>query len=313
MPLGVGSPPEGGNGEHHKTLASDAWWPESEPYRDGFWLLVIFVVLWVLVWICLFYLVRRLQPLWMSRWNFSFKPHENDPNWCARCAFGMLHSVLVSVISLPALVIYIPAPSQAKFGAAYHLADCALEKSQSAIYDWDPAGRATALAGLAFISFTLADLIISTVHGLSKEEQWLHHGAYILAGLLIRFHCMLPFNASIMMCMEASTPFLNYCLLFRHRDPTHGHRQTFNICTIIFLVAFSIFRIILNTYGAILLCLNYNRAMPPWVPLYQNVLLLVAIVVGALMQYRLVPTLYNVVLEGMTRKTSRKSKDRADP
>jgi|Transcript_29683 hypothetical protein len=310
MSTGIGLPREGVEGQH-KGLDYDEWWPDSPPFVDGVSLLFIFILLWIAAWLALFYFLRWLQPIWMDRWQNSYKQHENDPNWCARNALGIVHAVLVAAISLPALVIYLPAPTQAKFGASYHLADCSLEKSQSDILHWDSAGRATALAGLAFVSYTIADLILSYLHCLSRECQWLHHGTYITAGLLIRFHCMLPFNALMLMCMEASTPFLNYSVLFRHRDPAHEHSGTLNICTTVFLLTFVLFRLILNTYGAIFLCVNYKVAIPPWVPLYQYWLLMIAIVVGALMQYNVVPILIEVVKAGL-RRSRRKLKERVE-
>ena len=51
---------------------------------------------------------------------------------------------------------------------------------------------AIAFAGLAFTTFTLADVVISVLHRLAGVDYIVHHVAFITAGAIIRGNCMLP-------------------------------------------------------------------------------------------------------------------------
>mmetsp|Transcript_68275 Transcript_68275/g.211238 ORF Transcript_68275/g.211238 Transcript_68275/m.211238 type:complete len:243 (+) Transcript_68275:657-1385(+) len=93
---------------------------------------------------------------------------------------------------------------------------------------------------------------------------------------------MLPFNAAILMAMEVSTPFLNLGLLLRHRGP--AFKKCVELNGLLFLAFFILFRLILNTYGAILLW-YHRRSIPPTVPKWQAWFLLVAVAAGAVVQF----------------------------
>jgi len=258
---------------------------------DGLRLLIVSCVIWTLGWILLFYFVRWIQPLWLKRLPKSSKAHEDNENWCARNVLGILHALFIAVIALPSFFALIDAPVEVKFAASPHFADCALDQSQVDAMPWNTPGRSVALVGLAFTTFTIADVFISVMYRLTILEpescrgvdHLVHHAAFITVGLMIRSNCMLPYNAAILMSMEASTPFLNYCTLMMNRGKSYSCSTT--VSGLIFFVVFMAIRIVLNTYGVIYLFMHSDIAMPAWVPESVCWFVLVAISAGAFVQY----------------------------
>merc|ERR1719424_2728269 len=113
----------------------------------------------------------------------------------------------------------------------------------------------------------------------------IHHFAFIAAGLLMRSHCMLPFNAAVLLSMEVSTIPLSYFLLYRHRGDAFKFRSL--VSGVAFAISFLLMRIVMNTYGTYLLWKNWSDGsvlsvdvLPQW----QSQLLLAAVTVGAVMQ-----------------------------
>ncbi|CAK0910673.1 unnamed protein product [Prorocentrum cordatum] len=201
--------------------------PGSLPVRpadaDGFDLLTWAFCMWALLWTALFYACsywagallgpRRLPP--------SRKAHENDCYWVGRNLVGVLHAALVAAVALPALAVLAGAPDAARFACTGHLGWCSGGPRTSAQLASVPGGElaaeAVAAAGLAFTAFIAVDLVLSVLHGYATLDHVVHHVAFVTAGLIIRWHCMLPFNAAALLSMEVSTPFLNLALLYRHR------------------------------------------------------------------------------------------------
>lgn len=247
---------------------------------DGMQVLMLSGFCWTLGWLALFYFVSWLWPI--LEVAPSTKTHENDRFWCARNVIGIIHAILVGGISFITMVLLFAEDSNYQFGGSNHLAQCDLDKAA------DPALRgmafiapAVALAGIAFITFTIADVFISMIHGFAELEFLLHHAAFIYAGVIIRTHCMLPLNASILLAMEVSTPFLNWICLFRHRD---GYNHSVVACGIFFVALFILTRIILNIYGAVIFWVFRQSTMPPDVPSWQCWTLILAVTVGAAVQ-----------------------------
>lgn len=242
---------------------------------------------WVIGWTLLFYVLSWTHPLWMRFIHESTKAHENDKYWCARMIIGIIHAIVVSLLCLPALVGLVGAPFSDQFAFSTNLDQCGADGSVQAFVNNDLYYRTVALAGLAFTAFTASDIIVSVVHRLATPDYLVHHAAFVTAGTIIRGNCMLPFNASILMAMEISTPFLNFLLLVRHRGERFQTSMT--VSGIVFMVTYVLFRIVLNTYGAGLMWYCWFRGdpamVPQYVPAWQVWFLLVAISAGAAVQF----------------------------
>lgn len=249
---------------------------------DGFRELLISAVGWTLAWISLFYILVFSEAWWSRGLQPSTKPHENDRYWCARSVLGIIHALFVSCLSVPALFVLLDAPERVQFAASNHLANC--KATDPDLIDYTLVGMAVALAGLAFTTFTLADLILSSLHGLHTLDYVIHHIAFFTAGMIIRSHCMLPLNAAVLMSMEVSTPFLNIMTMLRHRGETYKSKVI--VTGILFIVTFFPSRIVLNLYGTVKLWVFQVRglAMPPKVPMWQAWFLVLAVTAGATVQ-----------------------------
>jgi hypothetical protein len=262
-----------------------------------------YAIAWTLCWISIFYTLA-----WTSRWwmkTQSTKEEENSEYWMARQMVGVLHAIIISVLSVPVLIGLIVAPDYAKFPYAHDLGQCKVVNST--LTDWLSLYPMIALAGLIFTTFTVGDVIVSVIHGLATWDYYCHHAAFIVAGTIIRTNCMLPFNASILMAMEVSTPFLNYMLLVRNRGDSF--QLASNICGVFFFFSYVVSRLILNTYGTIILWTNSIplltgasssfHAMPLSVPLWQVIFLLVAVTAGSVVQFFWFPKIWKMFVRGM--------------
>lgn len=251
------------------------------------------VAAWSLFWVVSFYILAFSYPWWSARFlTSSQKKHENERYWCTRNVIGIFHAVLVAALSLPAAFALIGAPDHQRFPASLDLAWCPPSKDHDlsqlkSAYEW------VALGGLAFTTFTLTDLVLSSIHGLADTAYVVHHIAFATAGLIIRSHCMLPFNAALLLGMEASTPFLNYVILVRNRGD--AYKNSVVCCGILFLLTYLVFRIFLNGYGTFVLwiALIDGVATPAWVPAWQGWMMGVAITVGAVLQLFWLPMVWD--------------------
>eukprot|EP00439_Symbiodinium_sp_Y106_P063481 s394_g9.t2 len=170
-------------------------------------------------WLILFYILCLSFSCWSSQVDPSTKEHENDRYWCTRDVIGIIHALVICVISLPPLYfLLIDGYTGMQFASTNHLATCKVNSDLDPdLVQWEKTMEAVALAGLIFTSFTMADLIVLFLHRLATLDYVVHHIAFLAAGLIIRSNCMLPLNAAILMSMEVSTPFLNWVMIFRHR------------------------------------------------------------------------------------------------
>lgn len=253
--------------------------------------LLVASCLWALGWAALFYLLAATQPMWTRGWSPSPKSHENERFWLTRNVIGIMHALLISALGVPALFAFLGSPEYARYATSDHLAHCAVDPGNERLLPWDTFGRMTALGGLAFTAFTAVDLVIMFAHNLLTWDYFLHHIVFIIAGVLIRGHCMLPFNAAVLLSMEISTPFLNTVLLFRNRGEKY---QTMNVVNgVTFFVTFIVFRLVLNGYGTMELWVAIARhaAVPNKVPTWQVYFLAIAISIGALIQIYWFPSI----------------------
>lgn len=192
----------------------------------------------------------------------------------------MFHAVVVSVLAVPGVCYFLFASREHRYLVSHELTWCGGNVQPET--GWEIADMMVAAAGLAFTTFTVSDLFVMLIHRLMTPDYLLHHLVFITAGCLIRGNCMMPFTSSILMAMEVSTPFLNYLQLIRNRGS--AFETLLRINGILFMVSFIIFRLILNTYGAIDLLFEREyafREAPPW----QGWFLVVAITLGMLLQF----------------------------
>lgn len=248
---------------------------------------------WFVVWLASFYLLALTFPIWGKALQLSTKPHENDRFWCTRCVVGIVHAGVVSLLCLPPLVEMAYAPEHVRFASTDLLGQCEVSASETELLPWNTTSKAVAMAGLIFTSFTAADMIISVVHQMATADFIVHHIAFISAGVLIRGHCILPFNAAILLCMEVSTPFLNFLLLFRHRG--EGFHRSVIGAGLLFVFTYFLFRICLNGYGTYLLVQKQvkGEAVPSKVPRWQGWTLVVMVSAGAFVQLFWLPLIWN--------------------
>jgi len=247
----------------------------------------------------------------MKRLPKSSKPHEDDRYWCARNVLGFIHALLVSILSVPVMFSLIAAPDYAQFAFTSRIGLCLADSSTDhRIFGWLPMYRAIAVAGLAFTSFTACDILVSSIHGLMTWDLLIHHTAFLCAGIIIRGHCILPFNASVLMSMEVSTPFLNYMLLVRNRG--EQYQLVTKVCGAMFFATFVCLRIALNTYGVFVLWKSAAPMLlqgdtscalawaPPWVPRWELYFLLAAVSLGAIVQMLWFPGIFSTFVKGLT-------------
>lgn len=255
--------------------------------NDEYNQLLVSAALWTLMWVCMFYALCASQPWWTRGLTPSTKPHEDDRYWRARNVLGIIHALLVTGLGLPALVRLVGAPEYAQFASTDHTAYCQTHETDT--LPWELSGKMVALAGLAFTTFTLADMFVSVRHGLLGLDFVIHHVAFFAAGSIIRSYCILPFNAAVLITMEVSTPFLNYMTFVRHRGD--GYRLRVAVTGALFVLTFLLSRIVLNIYGTVMLLQMQVRglAIPPKVPLWQAWFLVVAVTTGALVQVYWLP------------------------
>lgn len=244
-------------------------------------------------WTALFYLLVWTRPYWMRKVISSSKTHENCKYWETRNVWGAIHAVVVSCLVIPVLLALSDAPAEVRVGTSPNLATC----SQKDYPHMNRIGQAIALAGMLFTAFIASDSIISIVHRLSTWDFVVHHIAFLAAGLIIRGHCMLPYNAAILLSMEVSTPFLNVMLLFRNRG--EKYQGIVQVTGIIFVVTFVLFRLVLNTYGVSFLWQHRADAIPHAVPRWQSSYLVVAIILGSVLQYFWFPAIAKIFVKGL--------------
>mmetsp|Transcript_96582 Transcript_96582/g.268458 ORF Transcript_96582/g.268458 Transcript_96582/m.268458 type:complete len:300 (-) Transcript_96582:206-1105(-) len=272
-------------------------WFAAVNQEDGILEMIMYFACWTASWVVLFYALSATAPLWMRGFPTSSKEHENTRYWCARNVIGIVHALFISALTVPAFFMLSNAPDEIRFGATGHLATCSVGSERLDAAEWEFVCQAVAMAGLAFTAFTLADVGISGLHGLVTPDLLVHHVAFISAGLIIRGHCMLPLNAAILLAMEASTPFLNLMLFFRRRGDSFKSMVQAN--GIAFVVLFIVFRLILNTYGAVVLWQQSRMAMPPTVSTWEAWFLLIAVAAGAIIQFFWFPQIARTFSSGI--------------
>jgi len=209
---------------------------------------------------------------------------------------GAIHALFIALLTVPAFVFLMTKPNAWKFASSRHLNFCSVDESTNVpgIEGSQLILQAVAVAGLAFTAFTVADVGISILHRLATWDFIVHHVAFISAGLMIRSHCMLPFNAAILLAMEVSTPFLNYLLFFRHRGETYESVVKTN--GVVFVLLYVVFRLGFNSYGFIVLCVNKFNAVPSGVADWEVWFLLVAIGAGVAVQIFWLPLICRAFL-----------------
>lgn len=263
-------------------------WYTGRVEAEELWALGITSVLLICFWLAVFYGACWTYPRWNAGWPASTKQHENSKYWGAWYFMGTIHAIIVSCICVPAFFLLWSAPHAVQYGHTQNVGFCVVGANeasygQAARHDLLWVQVAVAFAGLIFTCFICVDLVVAVRHELAAWDYILHHAIFIFAGQMIRGYCMLPFNAAILMAMEASTPFLNFYLYFRNRQ---GYKKKLvEISSHLFALSFFSFRVGINTYGAYYLWIQFDRSMPSIVPVWQQWFLLIAISAGAALQW----------------------------
>jgi len=198
----------------------------------------LIALFWVVVWYVGAWLTTKLSP----RWPKSTVASENSPYWGSCTIMSTVNAVISASVCVPAAYYYLWKSPEQWFNSAMPIDFC----YDTTAVGFTEAAVAVALVGQSFSIRTAIDMLLQFIHGLLTVEEAIHHVIYILAGFLVRRHCMMPMNAAILMSMEISTPFLNYYLFFRTRYP---FSKDVNVAKTIFGVLFLAFRILLNSFG----------------------------------------------------------------
>mmetsp|Transcript_97131 Transcript_97131/g.302944 ORF Transcript_97131/g.302944 Transcript_97131/m.302944 type:complete len:276 (-) Transcript_97131:179-1006(-) len=236
----------------------------------------LLVLFWVAVWYVGAWATHRRS----GSWPPSKVESENSPFWGACVVMSTVNAFVCTAICVPALAQLLFAPHAAQFKHRPSYAFC----SGGPATGFDFTIDAVAFCGQSFIIRLALDAVLQLIHNILTVEEALHHAVFFAAGWLIRSNCVLPLNAAFLMAMEVSTPFLNYYLFFRGRYP---FRNDVNAAKTAFGVLFLVFRMILNTYGAVILVKAYlgqTAGMPRSMPCWQQVTVVVLVVAGACLQ-----------------------------
>jgi len=263
-------------GERAEAFAADA---------DGYLELMAGFAGWIALWLVLFYGLSYTEFLWIRLLPASTRGNLSSRYISARNILGIGHALFVTCLALP---IFLSLPERMWFATSNHLATCAYPDGPESI----------ATAGMAFTAFTAADIFISVVHGPITLDYMAHHLIFLVAGLIMRGNCMLPFNAAILLSMEASTPFLNLLLLVRHRTATWLPK----LAGVLFTICFVFFRLFLNVYGIAILWKHRGTALPPTLPIWQGWILLSVVGAGAAVQFFWLPTVSRMFCAGMAKE-----------
>lgn len=260
---------------------------------------------WTACWTALFYVISGTHPYWIKYCGESSKRHENERYWCTRNVIGIIHALLISILSVPAMVYYMSAPQEVLYRSSQNILSCVSPaEDEQEVY----ISLQLARCGLAFTTFTLSDLIVSSIHKLATWDFIFHHVAFIACGLIIRENCILPGISSALMAMEVSTPFLNVMLLLRNREDRFIFLTS--ICGILFFFTYTIFRIFINGYATFVV---QRKAIPQLlgsgtggvavaperVPAWQLWFLVVALGAGAGLQFFWYPSIFKTFVKGI--------------
>lgn len=257
---------------------------EAESQADGLEVMIAGFVFMTLFWWFVFYLAAFTEEWWGQYIPKSTKDEENDKYWLVRHYLGSLMGILIACLTVPTIIHLWHEPSHIKFAHSSHLAFCELDGLDEHVKTW---GIATAFAGMAFTTYTMADLANMFVLGFVTWDYLAHHIFFIAVGLIMRCNCILFYEAAILLAMEVSTPFLNYVLIYRNRGEAYA--TSLAVAGGLFFILFITTRIVLNTWGAYLLILHREEHLMTVIPPWQAWSLLSMIIAGILVQFFWLP------------------------
>lgn len=256
---------------------------------DGFTVMLAGFGFWMIFWLVVFYATLFTHRWWGRLVPPSTKEHENDRLWLTRHIVGIAFSLYIACLTVPAVFQFWNQTPEVKFGHSSNLAFCETNEYGESVRIW---AMVVALAGTAFTAYIIVDFATMFIHSYATADYVVHHIVFIATGLIVRWHCMLPYTAAILMAMEASTPFLNICLLYRNRGDVY--RTVLMVCGGFFFALFVVSRLFLNTFGAIALLVNRKEFLMPLVPAWQAWTLVFAIVAGVAVQFFWFPQIYKL-------------------
>jgi hypothetical protein len=130
---------------------------------------------------------------------------KTSAQWFASHTVSMSHALVVTGFSLASLFLFWDAPAPIKLGT----------RMPPAGAHWVEGYPLVSAVGELFTSFLLYDLVAVACAWdvLGSAETIAHHAGFLLASLVLRGFSFAPWSATVCLCMEASTPFLNVCQL----------------------------------------------------------------------------------------------------
>jgi len=218
------------HGKSETELCSRLWWcgwrsfVKSSALITSLWLLLFFM-LQIVVYPCF---KRRLQ-----NWPSTAPEEEGGPffAWLLQSTILAILVVAMSSGVLPYLV---------RASAPVQLARPDVEARQ--YYD---DLLMVAWASHIFMCYIVSDLIASSAFRLISYDMVAHHIIFIMVSLIITFNCFGALLAGTLLLMEASTPFLNFFLYFRHRSGWGPQNKLVEMSFYLFAICFVVFRLIL--------------------------------------------------------------------
>jgi len=211
-----------------------------------------FVVLWYATTAVVHVTLMKVLP-------HSSKPHENSSVYVAQKFVAEFKCIIVSILANMAVWHMLGQPGHEIYGPNIE----------------------AEMAGIVFVSFEVTDLVLGSLHGFMDRMYVVHHVMHIVLGLIIRCNCILGYTTAILASQETSSCFLNYYLLMRHRSSHWSVALSRNL----FAVAFSIWRMGLNTYGTAYFLRYYVPFMPPMVSPWQLHTMAVVLVLATSLQW----------------------------
>jgi len=100
-----------------------------------------------------------------------------------------------------------------------------------------------ARAAHIFMCYIVSDLVVGLPLKLLGTDMVIHHTIFIVVSLIITFNCFGALLAGTLLLMEASTPFLNFFLYFRHRWGYDS--KSVELSFYFFALCYLVFRLIL--------------------------------------------------------------------
>lgn len=174
-------------------------------------------------------------------------------HWFASHIVSMAHALVITIAALVNLYILWDAPARIKLGT----------RMPPVGSRWTAGYPFIAATGELFSAWLVYDLflVLGVWAVLGSWETVAHHLGFLVAAGVLRGYSFAPWQATVCLCMEASTPFLNVCQLkealgLEKRSPAVVGSFA------LFSINFFLFRIVLLGLGLLQLVVHWTEG--PW-------------------------------------------------